>query len=273
MKVVIIYVPVLHRGYEEFLLRHRDASLVLIFGPGTISEFEWLKKDLRCMTPFRAVDAIRSWNIFPKVCYLEDFQLDRLSRANIVMPDEIECRMLAETKFVGFSVSFESVKLRYDKKKTESTEEINAVVVTDSEAISMMGIAESVRLHSPDWWLQVGAIVARNREVLLTGWNEHYPSEREALFMGDPRSNYKRGINLELSLADHAESVVVGEAARRGISLEGTDFYVTTFPCPPCSKLVSRTGIRRLFFHRGYAVLDGDSSLRRKGVEIFRVKS
>lgn len=245
---------------------------MLIFGRQSISEFEWLKKDLRCLTPYRALDAIASWHLGPSVHYLEDFKPIQLHGASIVMPDEIECRMLAETRFPNFSVTFESVNLRYDKKKTESTEEIQALEVTDVEAISMMEIAESLRPKSPDWWLQVGAIIVRNGEVLITGWNEHFPTEREALFFGDPRSNYKRGINIDLSLADHAEQVVIGEAARQGIALEATDLYVTHFPCPPCSKLISRVGVRRLFFRHGYAVLDGDSSLRKKGVEIFRVK-
>ena len=121
MKILIAYVPVLHKGYEDFFLRHRDASMLLVFGPNTIAEFEWLKKDLRALNPYSTVEAIRSWNIFPEVHYLEDFRLIQLYGASIVMPDEIECRMLAETKFTGFSVTFESVKLRYDKKKTEST--------------------------------------------------------------------------------------------------------------------------------------------------------
>ena len=135
-----------------------------------------------------------------------------------------------------------------------------------------MKIADSLRPKSPDWWIQVGALFALNGEILLAGWNEHKPTDREALFMGDPRSNYGRGINIELSLADHAEAVLVGESAKRGLSLLDSDLYVTTFPCPPCSRLVSRAGIKRLFFRSGYAVLDGDSLLRKAGVEIFRVK-
>ena len=89
--------------------------------------------------------------------------------------------------------------------------------------------------------------------------------------MGDPRSNYSKGVNLELSLANHAEPMVIGTAARKGIPLEGTDLWVTNFPCPPCGKLIAEAGIKRLFFRRGYAVLDGDITLRKAGVEIFRV--
>ncbi len=274
MKILIAYVPVLHRGYEDFFSRHLNAEALLLFGPETITKFEWLKKDLRCLDPLLTVEAIRSWNIFPKVLLLDNVSKSWIAETStvIVMPDETECHMLAESEFQGLPVIFESVNLRYDKKKTESTSEIEAVEVTDQEALSMMEIAEGLRPNSPDWWLQVGALSVKDGSVQIVGWNEHFPTSREALFMGDPRSNYGRGINIELSLAVHAEPVVIGKAAAEGIALAGSDFYVTTFPCPPCARLISETHIRRLFFRRGYAILDGDSSLRQKGVEIFRVK-
>ncbi len=273
MKILVAYVPVLHRGYEDFFSRHLDAEELLLFGPETIKKFEWLKKDLRCLDPQLAVEAIRSWNIFHRVYLLENVSKQWLREVStvIVMPDETECRMLAESEFRGFPVVFDSVNLRYDKKKTESTKEIQAEVVTDQQAFSLMEIAEGLRPKSPDWWLQVGAISVKNGKLQVVGWNEHTPTSREALFMGDPRSNYGRGINIELSLAVHAEPMVIGRAAAEGISLRGSDFYVTTFPCPPCAKLISEAEIRRLFFRRGYAMLDGDSSLRQRGVEIFRV--
>ena len=70
MKILIAYVPVLHKWYEDFLLRHKDAEEVFIFGPEIITQFEWLKKDLRCLDPERVAQAIFSWEIFPKVSIL-----------------------------------------------------------------------------------------------------------------------------------------------------------------------------------------------------------
>lgn len=273
MKILVAYVPVLHRGYEEFFLRHRDADRLLLFGGGTLVKFDWLKKDLRCLSPERAVQAIRSWGIFPEVSLLDNILFDELREASsLVMPDETECRIFAETELAGFPVTFESVKLRYDKKKTESVDLIDAKEVSDDEALSLMKVVLSLKSNSPDWWLQVTAMAVRDGQILLTAWNNHQPSDREALFMGDPRSNYKRGLNFELSLADHAEATIVGEAGRHGIALLGSDLFVSAFPCPPCARLVRRAGFKRLFFLDGYAVLDGDSLLREAGIEILRVK-
>lgn len=274
MKVLIAYVPVLHRGYEDFFARHADAEALLIFGPETISRFEWLKKDLRCLDPQLVVEAVRSWDVFPRVTFLEHATVELIESATLlVMPDETECRMVAESVFPGMRVQFDSVKLRYDKKKTESTEDIQAVEVFHEEMLAHMNLIQDLAdRNSPDWWIRVGGMIVKDGEPILTAWNEHKPSEREALFMGDPRSNYKRGLNIELSLADHAEKVLVGEAARRGIALEGCDLLVTTFPCPPCARLVARAGIKRVFFREGYSVLEGEDLFRKEKVEIFRVK-
>jgi dCMP deaminase len=206
--------------------------------------------------------------------YLEGLLLSEIRKATeVVMPDETECHMYAEQFLVGVNVIFDSVKLRYDKKQTESVSVVNAPEVNTAEALAMMKIALIEADKSPDWWIQVGGVLARNGEVRLVGHNEHKPNEREALFMGDPRSNFSRGLQIELNLVDHAERVIIGEAARRRIGTEGCDLYVTTFPCPPCSRQIIRTGIKRCFFLKGYALMEeSDKNMRAEGIEIFHVK-
>lgn len=272
MKILIMYIPVLHSGYEKFLFRHTDVDEVLIFGDSIIASFEWLKKDLRCLTPLRALQAVQSWGFYPRVKFLDDVSLGHLREAEeVIMPDETECRHYAESYLSGVKVNFDPVKLRYDKKRTESVSEISAIEVSSDEATKLMNIVLTQAENSMDWWIQVGGIIVREGRVILAGYNTHRPNEREALFEGDPRSNYRRGINIELSVADHAEVVLIGEAARRGIPTEGADLYIKTFPCPPCSGLVGRSRFGRLFFRDGYAMIDGDKSLRGAGIELFRV--
>ena len=82
---------------------------------------------------------------------------------------------------------------------------------------------------------------------------------------------FKKGRHIELTTDQHAESVVISEAAKKGIALEGADLYMSTFPCPPCAKLVAAAGIRRCYFSSGYAMLDGERILKDRGVEIIRV--
>ena len=83
---------------------------------------------------------------------------------------------------------------------------------------------------------------------------------------------FKRGVHIELTTDAHAESRLISEAANRGISIAGADLYVTTFPCPPCAKVVAPSGIRRCYFASGYAMLDGERVLRDADIEIVFVE-
>ncbi len=51
MKQILLYLPVLHRGYEEFFARHPDAASVLLLGPGFAGVFPALAKDIRALPP------------------------------------------------------------------------------------------------------------------------------------------------------------------------------------------------------------------------------
>jgi dCMP deaminase len=89
--------------------------------------------------------------------------------------------------------------------------------------------------------------------------------------VGDPRSNFYKGVGFELSTATHAEARLIAQAARDGTSTEGAVMYVTDFPCPPCAKLIAAAGISRLYFRSGYAVLDGQQVLESAGVDLIQI--
>jgi dCMP deaminase len=101
--------------------------------------------------------------------------------------------------------------------------------------------------------------------------HEHEPHRLSAYAAGDPRSNFFKGVGLELSTATHAEARLIAQAARDGVASNGAVMYVTDFPCPPCAKLIAVAGIKRLYFRTGYAVLDGQDVLEAAGVELVRV--
>ena len=124
---------------------------------------------------------------------------------------------------------------------------------------------------SSDWWRQVGALIVRDDDLLGVAYNEHRPTEYSPYLNGDPRNDFSRGVHIELSTAIHAEARLVARAARDGRSLAGADLYVSTFPCPPCARLVAEAGVRRCFFAGPYATLDGDAVLRAAGVELIWV--
>jgi dCMP deaminase len=108
---------------------------------------------------------------------------------------------------------------------------------------------------------------------LATAHNQATPTIHSSWMYGDPRNNYKKGADIEKSIFMHAEAQLVAKAAKEGTSLQGADLYVTTFPCPPCAMLIANSGIKRLYYASGYAVLDGKNVLQKQGVKIIKVES
>jgi dCMP deaminase len=136
----------------------------------------------------------------------------------------------------------------------------------------MIATAEKEAEKSSDIWRHVGALVVKDGKVILKTHNSILPTEQSAYIVGDSRGNFSKGDHVELTMALHCEIGLVAEAARKGVSLEGTSMYVTTFPCPPCAKAVAFSGVKKLYFSEGYGMLDGEEVLRAQGVEIIKVK-
>ncbi len=58
---------------------------------------------------------------------------------------------------------------------------------------------------------------------------------------------------IEFMRAVHAEMAAITDAARRGVSVEGSTMYVTTFPCHLCAPHIVASGIRRVVYIEPYA--------------------
>lgn len=278
-EVIVAYVPVLHRGYLDFFLKHHDAETCYVFSDDLIAEFGHLRKDVRALAPTDACRAIGSWNIFsstPQLAFPETLRALSASKSRVVMPDEEECREFAAKYLEGCDVEFDrSVFLRWDRSKVlaEQAVQPDRVVAFEGFVAEMMQRAVAEVERATNLWRRVGAVIARDGKVLLAAHNTQVPSPRTPYYEGDPRMFFKQGLHFELTTDDHAERRLIAEAARMGIALEGGDLFITTFPCPPCGKQVAYTGIRRLYFIEGYTVLDSERILRDNGVEIIRVET
>lgn len=58
---------------------------------------------------------------------------------------------------------------------------------------------------------------------------------------------------IEFVRAVHAEMAAIADAANRGVSVDGTVLYVTTFPCHHCARHIVATGVRRVVYVAPYA--------------------
>ena len=95
---------------------------------------------------------------------------------------------------------------------------------------------------------QVGAVIARDGRILVSGYNGP-PAGMPHCSHGDDPSPCGDAV--------HAEANAIVYAARYGIKLEGTDIYCTHFPCPNCAKLIVNSGIQSVFFITAFRDMAG----------------
>lgn len=296
MKQLLLYLPVLHAGYEEFLARHADAAEILLLGTGFRELFEVLAKDIRALPPERAAAYLtavppaaggrpagtpaggRPARIpaGPAVRVVEPPDLPAaLGAGPLVLPDEAVMRDLAARYQLdrGRTVVFERTFLRWDRDWSSAAAPagFDSEITVGQVPRELLGVARQLGERSSDWWRQVGAVAARDHQVLACAWNRHHPTEYAPYFDGDPRDGFGRGVRPDLSTAIHAEAAVIATAARAGIGLAGADLYTTTFPCPACARLIAEAGMARCFFTGSYSLLHGEQVLRAAGVTLIRV--
>jgi len=275
-KIVIAYVPALHDGYYQFFSKHAPGADLFILGSEIIEKFPHLKKEIRQLDPKLVKEAIESWKVFNSVSILDEAGLKKIGEEKpvVVMPKEDILQELYEKYFPGINVVWDSIFLRWDKHNTVAENTLSPDVHISSLDFDkkMIALTYEEAEKSSDWWRRIGSVVLKEGKVILTTHNRHLPTDHTPYINGDPRNNFSKGIHLELGTSIHSEASVIAEAARQGISLEGSEIYVTTFPCPPCAKLIACSGVKKLFYRVGYGILDAESILKQNGVEIIQVE-
>jgi dCMP deaminase len=274
-EALLAYIPVLHEGYRRFIEAHGTGRPLYLVGPELHDEYRPLAKDIRALAADLAAPAIGSWGICSEVSVLdvEAAEALALEKPSLTMPAEDVSYQITERFFGGCEVRFDTVFLRWDKTRTAQL--LRPVAPSTPEGDPLLAELAAAALQaaagSVDWWRQVGAAIRFSDGRTSARVNEHLPHRLSAYAAGDPRSNFSKGVGLELSTAVHAEAGLIAEAARTGTATEGAVMYVTDFPCPPCAKLIAGAGVARLYFRSGYAVLDGQDVLEAAGVELIQV--
>lgn len=118
-----------------------------------------------------------------------------------------------------------------------------------------MTITRQVAERSTCTRAKVGAVIVRDKNILATGYNGSpaglphctevgcliYTSRTPA---GETEENCFRTI--------HAEINAIAQAAKNGAIIQNADIYVTHTPCIHCLKVLINTGIKRVYYDRGY---------------------
>jgi dCMP deaminase len=70
----------------------------------------------------------------------------------------------------------------------------------------------------------------------------------------------------------HSEANAIITAAKYGVEIEGTEIYITHFPCFSCFKMIVNAGIRKVYFVHSYKDDKNVIELAKKlGIEIEHV--
>ncbi len=109
-----------------------------------------------------------------------------------------------------------------------------------------MATAILVSSRSPCARLRVGCVLvtggAQKNRMIAAGYNGFLP--------GAPHTSRVRDDH-ELGTV-HAEQNAVTDAARRGVSLEGSIGYLTHYPCIHCAKILIAAGVTAIKYHSNY---------------------
>lgn len=272
-KTLIAYIPAIHKGYIDFF--KRGYKNLFILDLSIVREVPRLERDIRAVPSVEAKKMIEALGIFDKVEILTKENLDLVKNIkDIEMPDEDVSRQFASNYLKAKKIEFISVFLRWDghnanKKDAEPKADRN-ISYEDLDK-EMMKLAYEQSEKSSDWWRQIGAILTKDNKVISTAFNRPLPSDQVHNIFGDPRSNFDYGVSFELSKFIHAEARIIAEAAKNGISLDGTKIYVTTFPCPVCAKSIALSGIKTVYYKEGYSLLDAEDILKKYDIDIVQV--
>ena len=280
-QILIAYVPVLHRGYQEFFAKYEQADLYLLDKEELLDfeELKYLKKDIRVLDLSLVEKAIKSWDIFNDVKSIKLKDLEQINsseeKTQLIFTNDDVGHFIADKFFTEFTnKKFEPIFLRWDKNLMSSQNEVpNDVVISreDFEQKTMIkAFLEAGK--SSDWWRHVGGLIIKDGQVIMAGCNQHLPVNDQQYKNSDPRISYTSGVGADFSSSIHAEANLIALAAKKGISLDGAEIFVTTFPCPVCAKQIAVSGIKKVYYAKGYAVLDGLEILKSFGVEVILVQ-
>jgi len=275
-KAVVLYAPAIHQGYINFLTTNSHDLYLLDLD--LVHEIPRLDRDIRALSADIVQASISSLDLVPTVKVLKKENIPKLldTYIDFILPDEDVSHHFVEEYLTGKQVTFVDTFLRWDRQASIQQSEVGVNRVISSTAFDKekMTHAFAEASKSPDWWRQVGACISTTEGKELIAHNSPLPSHDYTLnAFGDPRSNFDAGVSIELSKVIHAESNAIASAAKSGIALNGASIYTTTFPCPPCAKLIATAGISKVYYQQGYSLLDAEDILKSQGIEIVLVKA
>ena len=123
-----------------------------------------------------------------------------------------------------------------------------------------MKTAELASVRSPCDRLNVGCVLVKNNRLISMGYN--------GFLGGSNHTSIVRDGHEQATI--HAEINAVTDAAKRGVSIDGTEAYITHYPCLNCYKALASSGVKKIYYKNDYK---NNSLVEELGYEIPIIKS
>lgn len=120
---------------------------------------------------------------------------------------------------------------------------------------------------------KVGCVIVKDNEIISQGYNNTTGGIQDCTKLGCIRDelHIPHGEKREVCRAICAEQLAITEAARNGISLNGSSIYVTTRPCFICSKMIVSSGIKEIVYDKDYPDKLAIDYLKEVGINVRKI--
>lgn len=119
----------------------------------------------------------------------------------------------------------------------------------------------------------VGAVIVKNNNILSIGYNGAPSGIQHCTNKTCLRQNAEHGYDYMSCRSSHAEQNAIVQAAKLGVSINGSKLYCTTQPCIICARMIINAGIKEVIYTEEF---DDDMTLemlKEAGVKIKVFKS
>lgn len=103
-------------------------------------------------------------------------------------------------------------------------------------------IAELSSIRSPCSRLKVGCVLVKENRMISMGYN--------GFLSGCPHKSIIVDNHEQATI--HAEINAITDAAKRGVSVDGSTAYITHHPCLNCYKALAASGVQQIIYAEDY---------------------
>ena len=275
-KVFLAYMPVYHRGWVDFFARYPLVRDLVLLSAADLRSLAPTHKDIHGLSAPEMKVFLAAANRFERVGVMNKkllAQWQKNPNLELIIPkDETVQAWVRQNLPLQKNVIESDIFLRWTRENSLAVLQIKTRKKASLQQVMLdlqLAIAQGEK--SSDWWRRVGCVLClHNGEKIITH-NTHLPEAQTPYINGDVRAQFHKGDHFELTTAIHAEAKAIAQAAKNGWSTQDATLMVTDFPCPVCAKLIAQAGIKKVYFQKGYAMLDGETILRAFDVELVQL--